>query len=437
MTRPPPEDRPDSPGQSTPGQSTPGQDHDPLGVFFPDPSAPHPAPPAGRLSVQPRTRREAREDAARRASRQNPLAWSNDQYPGRDRKRRNHGSLWGVGIAVLLLIGMVAGAYFIFQPQLATLFAAPVPTDYPGNGAGSVTVVIRDGDTGSDVATTLEKDGVVKTYSAFYSVLVDKIPAPVFQPGAYRLAKKMSGKAALTALLDPKNKLETTAVIPEGAIEKDILPIVARATKLPEQDLQAAAKDVASFGLPAQATSLEGFLFPATYTFTPGTSAHDALKTMVDRSFTALDKAGVAPSDRWHTVVLAALIQKEAGLRDDYYKVSRVFLNRVAIGMDLQSDATVTYWTGNTGVATTTDAERADATNPYNTYVHPGLPIGPISNPGDLAIDAALHPANGPWLYFVTVNLKTGQTVFSETFQQHEAAVAQLQQWLRDNPGNG
>jgi UPF0755 protein len=117
--------------------------------------------------------------------------------------------------------------------------------------------------------------------------------------------------------------------------------------------------------------------------------------------------------------------------------VSRVFLNRLAIGMLLQSDATVAYGTGHTNTVTTTNAERADASNPYNTYVHPGLPPGPISNPGDLAINAALHPADGPWLYFVTWNLKTGETIFSTTIAEHNAAVAKWQQWMKDNPGYG
>jgi len=117
--------------------------------------------------------------------------------------------------------------------------------------------------------------------------------------------------------------------------------------------------------------------------------------------------------------------------------VSRVFLNRLQQGWDLQSDATVAYGTGNTHTVTTTDAERADAGNPYNTYVHPGLPVGPISNPGDLAINAAIHPAAGTWMFFVTWNLKTGETIFSTTEAEHEAAVAQWQQWMRDNPGYG
>jgi UPF0755 protein len=104
--------------------------------------------------------------------------------------------------------------------------------------------------------------------------------------------------------------------------------------------------------------------------------------------------------------------------------------------MRLQSDATVAYGTGHTDRVTTTGAERADASNPYNTYARDGLPIGPIGLPGDDAIDAALHPTPGPWLYFVAVNLKTGETVFSTTAAEHDAAVKQWQAWCRQSAEN-
>ena len=92
------------------------------------------------------------------------------------------------------------------------------------------------------------------------------------------------------------------------------------------------------------------------------------------------------------------------------------------------------YGTGNTHRVTTTDEERGDTANAFNTYVHEGLPVGPISNPGDLALNAALNPADGTWLYFVTVNLDSGETAFSTTFAEHQAAVKQWQAWMREHP---
>lgn len=415
-------------------------------------------------SGQPMTRREAREAREAEEAREvqealtptattegepgeatdSPLVWRQQHYvsheePPKRKKKRSLKPLWVTLVILAIFGGLVGGAYAVFQPEVAKLVAAITPknNDYTGNGTGTVLFQIKSGDTGSDVATNLQKSGVTKSYDAFYALLLRQHPAVDFQPGAFKLAKQMSAQAALVALQDPSSRVQNTAVIPEGTAEKDILPIVAQATKLSVADLQAAAANPAAFGVPAQAKTLEGFLFPATYTFTPGETAHDVIKTMVDRSFQALDQAGVAPANRWNTVVLASIVQREAGLAADYPKVSRVFLNRLQQGWDLQSDATVAYGTGNTHTVTTTDAERADAGNPYNTYVHPGLPVGPISNPGDLAINAAMHPADGPWMFFVTWNLKTGETIFSTTVAEHDAAVAKWQQWMRDNPGYG
>jgi len=223
-------------------------------------------------------------------------------------------------------------------------------------------------------------------------------------------------------------------VIPEGTTLAGIMSLMETTTKIPAAKIQAAAADVSSYGLPAGVTSLEGYLFPATYNLQPGWTATQYFQEMVTTMKSHLAAAGVAPADYEHEIIFASLIQKEAGLAADYPKVARVFQNRIDQGMLLQSDATVAYGAGTTGRVTTTDAERADASNKYNTYVHKGLPIGPISNPGDLALNAAMHPAAGSWLYFVTVNLETGQTVFSTTYAEHQVAVTQFQTWLRAHP---
>jgi uncharacterized YceG family protein len=392
----------------------------------------------------PTSRRDAREarsggDADAPGTRADRRARLADGAP-REKKRRRGG--WGCLVILVVLAMLVAGGAFVLQGPISQLVTAiQGPPDYTGTGEKKIVVMINDGDSGADIAKTLVKQDVVKSFTAFYRLLLAKNPAPVFQPGAYQLATKMSASSALDALLNPATRLKQTVVIPEGTVAAVALQSLAEATSIPLADLKKAAADVASFGLPAEATSLEGFLFPATYSFSPGVSAHDAIKTLVDRQFQALDSAGVPPEKRWQTIVLAALIQREAGLAEDYPKVARVFLNRLdpkqwGSGL-LQSDATVAYGTGHTDRVTTTDAERADAGNKYNTYVHPGLPVGPISNPGDLAINAALHPAVGTWLFFVTWNLDTGETIFSTTIAQHEAAVAKWQAWMKEHPEYG
>jgi len=375
--------------------------------------------------------------------RRSPNAWSSldypthgkDSRPKREKKKRRWLTATIVSVVILALLGG-AGVYVwnAFQPEVRKLLAMNEPNDYTGSGTTPVTISIHDGDNGSDIASTLAKAGVVKTSDAFYTLLLHTKPDPVFQPGVYRVKKQMSAKSALAALQDPKNKLQRTLTIPEGDTEAEILPALAKTTGVPLADLQAAAKP-ADFGLPAQAPNLEGFLFPATYTFDPGVDAKTVIKTLVDRSFQSLDAAGVPADKRYSTVVLASIVQKEAGSVDDMGKVARVFQNRLDQGMALQSDATVAYGAGVKTVFTT-DAQREDAGNPYNTYAHDGLPVGPISNPGDDAIKAAMNPTPGPWLYFVTVDLKNGTTVFSETAEQHDQAVQQLQDWCNASAEN-
>lgn len=387
---------------------------------------------------------DAADDVPRKPSRAERRAAAPDPYDhyGDEKPKKRRGG-WGCLVALLIVAGLGAGAYFFLEGPIRAVIERFEPAaDYEGQGTGEVIFMIHEGDTGSSIGDNLVAAHVVASTDAFLEAIDDAATAPVFYPGAYRLAEQMSAKAALDALVDPANKLENTFVIPEGTATVDALPLISEGTGIPLEELQAAAAEPpANYGLPAEATNLEGFLFPATYTLDPDLDAHAVLQTLVDRQFQALDEAGVAPADRWKTIVLAALVQREAGLKDDFYKVSRVFLNRLdpakwESGL-LQSDATVAYGTGNTHLVTTTDAERADASNLYNTYVHPGLPIGPISNPGDLAIDAAVHPADGPWLFFVTWNLDTGETIFSETVEEHDAAVEKWLAWMEEHPEYG
>ena len=357
------------------------------------------------------------------------------EYGGLPKRKRRLGWLWA--LITLLVLALAAGGAALFvwtnyETQVREVMGWQLPTDYEGTGNGEpVTVQIVAGDIGSDIADTLHEAGVTLTAEAFYDLLV--IEEPTFQPGSYTLQKEMSARAALDALQDPANHVTASALIIEGTTLPTALERLADGTGIPLADLQAASTDLASFGLPPEAPSLEGYLFPATYTFEPGQTAHDVLQRLVTETFTRLDAAGVAVADRHRVLTMAGLIQKEGGPEADFPQVSRVFQNRLDQGMLLQSDATVSYGTGNKSIFTE-DEERADASNPYNTYANPGLPVGPISAPGDAAIAAALNPLPGPWLYFVLINGETGETQFSTTNAEHDAAVKVWQQWVRDNP---
>ncbi|MFT3799011.1 endolytic transglycosylase MltG [Microbacterium sp.] len=361
-----------------------------------------------------------------------------DARHARDR-RKSRIAAWVVfGVILAVVGGLVGGGFYVwntYEDKIRAFMGWEEPNDYEeGLATGEVYVTIVEGDTGSSISQTLYEMGVTKTREAFYDYLIAEALNPTFYPGVFQLQEKMSAAAALAALEDENNRVENSITIPEGYTYKQALSAVATATGLSEDELLAAADDYTQFGVPAEAPSIEGYLFPATYTFDPGATATEVIQRMVDETFSRLDALGVAEEDRFRVLTLAGLVQKESGPDyEDMRKIARVFLNRIADGMLLQSDATVAYGAGITGTVWTTEEERADESNLYNTYVHEGLPIGPISLPGEDAIKAAIDPAEGDWLYFVAVDLRTGETVFSHTYEEHLAAVEQLDAWCRES----
>jgi UPF0755 protein len=399
-------------------------------IFTSQPQNQQPAPSAQRPSDAPLSRRQLREQETARGR-----DGQREQRP--PKKKRRLTWLW-VLIAILALLAGGAGAvWFTFETQIRGVLGWEEPNDFEGTGTGEVVITIKNGQTGEDVATTLHKAGVTRSFDAFYSLLLEQDPPVSFQPGSFALKKEMSAKAALEAIQDPENKVVTRVVLPEGTTVKGVigrLAEISEATGVSQADLEAAAADYTSYGLPAEAPSLEGYLFPATYTLEPGISAHDIFQTFVDEMFRRTDALGIAPADRHRILTLASITQKEGLHEEDFYKIARVWDNRIAIGMNLQSDATVSYGVGGTTIETKPE-ERADTANMYNTYANPGLPIGPISNPGEVAIEATLAPADGTWLYFVLINGETGETKFSTTAAEHNAGVKEWQAWLRAHPG--
>lgn len=352
--------------------------------------------------------------------------------PDRKRGPRRWASVIVVVAVVAALVGAGAIVWTVVAPMTEGLFAGE-PEDYEGDGDGEVVVRIEEGWTGTDVATMLADEDVVASAEAFTDLLMQD-SSITFQPGSYQLASQMSAQAALDALQDPESKVELQVVVPEGFMLQQVYARLEESTGIDQAEFEAAGEDPTAFGLPADERSIEGWLFPATYTFDDGTTPEQMLQAMVDRMRQALTEHGVEESD-WHRVVtFASLVQREAGPESNMPQVAAVFQNRLDQDMLLQSDATVAYGTGNTHIVTTTDEERGDADNPYNTYIHPGLPVGPIGAPGDAAIASVLEPADGDWLYFVTVNLETGETVFSESLAEHDAAVEQFQAWLAEHP---
>ncbi|KQP71259.1 ABC transporter substrate-binding protein [Microbacterium sp. Leaf288] len=374
--------------------------------------------------------------------------------PPPNKKRRRIGGWIALGVVLLILGGIAAGGLYVwntYEDKIREVMGWEEPKDYEaGLANGETFVTIAQGDTGSPISQSLYDAGVTKTPDAFYDFLITSGQNPTFQPGVYKLQKQMTSEAALAALMDPANKQEFTAQIPEGYTVEQTLARISEGTGIPLEELTAAAADSSAYGVPAApdvvaagGQPLEGWLFPATYTFDPTVTAQSAIQTLVDRTLQSLDAAGVPVERRQEILTTASVVQREASSGADMQKVARVILNRLDANNQetfgkLQMDSTAQYGYGEMHDGTVSSSEEAlNDPNPWNTYVHTGLPVGPIANPGDVAIDAAMHPADGPWLYFVTVNLLTGETQFSSTYSEHLKYVEQWQQWCRDNPDQG
>ena len=164
----------------------------------------------------------------------------------------------------------------------------------------------------------------------------------------------------------------------------------------------------------------------------PGDTAEDILKSMVAQTRTELSRLEV-PEEDWETVLnKASLVEREVNNDEYRSKAARAIENRLEDGMTLGIDATLAYGLDKSGLDLTVSDLQSD--HPYNTRKHLGLPPTPIASPGLAAIKAVLDPEPGPWLYWVTVNFDTGETLFAVTYAEHQENEAILDQWLAENP---
>lgn len=369
-------------------------------------------------SPSPRSRRALRRRRARARQRKSRIAVA--------------ASMTVLAVALAAVGYVVLGAYRDYAARTA---------DYPGPGTGSKVVEIPPGATVREMGRILTKEGVVRSEGAFVSAARHEPDATSIQPGHYKMAQRMRAADALAVLLNPAARILARVTVPEGKTVKETVALLARATGLPAKDFAAALTETADLGLPAYAKGqVEGFLFPATYDVEPDATAGSILRRMVDRFKQAAadigleegaPRVGLTPAQ---VVVVASLIQAEARNPDDFPKVARVIYNRLARKMRLSLDSTVHYAVGKSGNVTTTAKDR-QTTHPYNTYRVVGLPPGPIDSPGQAALEAALNPAAGGWLFFVTVNPSTGLTKFATTEQEHARNVEEFRAWLRKHPG--
>lgn len=371
-------------------------------------------PPAAQVS-----RGSARRDRARR---------------GRVRRQRRVFA-FVTAFVLIVIVSLAFAGYRIYANRYH-------PKDYSGAGTGAVSVTVHSGDGSSAIGRTLRDKGVVASVRAFTNAASDNSKSQGISPGTYKLRAQMSSSSALSLLLDPASRLSNRVVVFEGATVLDVVAPLAKALGVSQAAAKSAIADVSALGLPRgytsgtrNPTSVEGFLYPATYAFDPGTKVDDALQLMITQftdkaratGFTADAKAvHISPYD---ALIIASIAEKEAKVAADYPKVARVILNRIAAKQALQIDATSAY-AAKLKNLDPTKVIYATIDSPYNTYTHHGLPPTPISSPGESAMDAAVHPASGNWLYYVNGDAK-GDLVFTdnEAVFEKDVEVCRANRW--------
>ncbi|WP_432557784.1 endolytic transglycosylase MltG [Granulicoccus sp. GXG6511] len=354
---------------------------------------------------------------------------------------RHAKSLFAVVLSLVVLIGGGLFAYNKVGTAVTGLFVAE---DYPGPGEDDVEVEIPQGSTVDEIGSILKDADVVASTDAFSRAAAEIPNANQLQAGTYTLQTKMRARDAIQAMLDAGVKGGKRFLIREGLRINEQVAALAEQTGIPAERFEEALKNPDAYGLPSWAKgNPEGYLFPDTYEMS-GEDPNTALKQMTANFMRKANdvqleaRAGELNREPGDLVTIASIIEAEVRRPEDRAKVARVIYNRLDAkpSMPLQMDSTVHYAVNHprTGGVTTTDADRANP-SPYNTYVHAGIPPGPIGAPGRSALEAAANPADGDWKYFVSVNMDTGETAFAETFAEHEQNVRKFRAWCQDNPG--
>jgi UPF0755 protein len=361
--------------------------------------------------------------------------WQREEYAERPKKKRGKVRRLAPWIALLIILIAIAipglYAYHLYQNKYH-------PADYAGDGSGNVTVEVQSGDTAVSLAPELVNKGVVASTRAFILAAEHSTNPSGLEPGFYKLHEHMQATLAYAALLNMANLVAYKVTIPEGLRLSEIIPALAKADPhLTQAQFEKALKSP-QLGLPSYARGkAEGYLYPDTYQIPPNATALSVLQMMTgafSQEVSSVNLTGAARNVHLtpaQVITVASLVQAEGGRLQDYPKIARVIYNRLAQGMKLELDSTVLYGLGTYGIIASDQQLQSDS--PYNTYKYSGLPPGPIDSPGNAAIEAALNPSAGNWVYFVTVDPKTGVTLFTASESQFE----QYEQELRNNLGQG
>lgn len=324
--------------------------------------------------------------------------------------------LWG--LAFLVVICVSAGAIWMeFQSLLE-----PVTSEKK-----EIVVNIPPGSSAGYIGRILEKNGVIRSGDAFRYLVAYKKVGSRLKAGEHILDGSMSTPQVLKSLMEGHFKLYPVTV-PEGLTITEIATLVHNSGLADREAFIQLCHNrsfISSLGLEQE--SLEGYLFPETYHFIRGATTKGIIKAMVDRFFTIWEQleplAAQQELTRHEIVTLASIVEKETGAAVERPIIASVFLNRLAIGMRLETDPTVIY--GIEDFDGNITKKHLQTPTPYNTYVIKGLPPGPIANPGEASLRAVLEPAREEYLFFVSKN--DGTHHFSKSLREHNNAVNKYQ----------
>ncbi|MDR3247142.1 MAG: endolytic transglycosylase MltG [Treponema sp.] len=331
-----------------------------------------------------------------------------------------------IGLGLFLVAAVFAVLLYLNSPPQGAVREDP-DGGLRLTGDNLVLIEVRKGETGLSVAKRLEEAGIIRNrYFWYFLSRYDKRPV---KSGAFQLEVPASQLAVHRALIEGRQMMERVTV-PEGLTLKKTARILEDAEILTEEDFLQAVADPAildSYHVPG--ATMEGYLFPDTYLFPKDYPAELVVRTMADNFFSRLQELSLPTGtsepegeDLFRLVTLASIIEREYRVDDEAPLMAGVFYNRLGINMALQSCATVEYvitevqGKPHPGVIYTRDTE---IRNPYNTYMYPGLPPGPICSPGALALDAVLRPQDSNYLYFRLVDPAAGRHSFSRTLDDH------------------
>ena len=374
---------------------------------------------------------EPRGQAARRPS-------GRSRAPKGPRGPRRRRLRWIAPLVALLviLIPVGIGGSYVYSFYMSKYH----PADYSSPGTGKIVVQVPSGATPTSLGPKLAQLGVVASARAFVLAAEHSSNPNGLLPGFYGMHEHMKASLAYALLLNPKNLVQVTVTIPEGWRLSQIVAYLGSKSGIPASAYQAVLKNPAQLHLPAYSGGKpEGYLFPATYEVQPHETALGVLTGMVQRFEQEAAQLNLpTAAKRVHlsegqVIIMASLVEAEGGRISDYPKIARVIDNRLAQKIPLQLDSTVLYGLNTYGIIASD--QQLTSASPYNTYKHQGLTPGPIDSPGAAAIQAVLNPAAGNWLYFVTVNPKTGETLFTASESQFQQYRAELEHNLGQGQG--